>query len=180
MLLGIWLPGTTCWCGVSNHQAATAQMGTRQAEFSLGINKYRRVPNPLGSTSLFSGQWNRFYNIYIYIYTHIYYVCIYIYIYIISIVIISAAQRVASCESELQHLEDEEQDDRVLRDALRSISVIISSSSNNSIITIICILSILIIGLVSLDDEEQDDCILREHVCIYIYIYTYALCCYYH
>ena len=28
VLLGVRLLGTTCWCGLSNHQAATAQMGT--------------------------------------------------------------------------------------------------------------------------------------------------------
>ena len=28
VLLGIRLLGTTFWCGLSNHQAATAQMGT--------------------------------------------------------------------------------------------------------------------------------------------------------
>ena len=28
VLLGSGLPGTTLWCGFSNHQAATAQMGT--------------------------------------------------------------------------------------------------------------------------------------------------------
>ena len=28
VLLGIRLIGTTCWCGLSNHQAATAPMGT--------------------------------------------------------------------------------------------------------------------------------------------------------
>ena len=43
-----------CWCGLSNHQAATAQMGTCHAEFSLRIKTYRRVPTPLRSTSPFS------------------------------------------------------------------------------------------------------------------------------
>ena len=54
MLLGSRLLGTTFWCGLSNHQAATAQMGTWQAEFSLRIKTYRRVPTPLRSTSPFS------------------------------------------------------------------------------------------------------------------------------
>ena len=47
-------PMNQFWCGLSNHQAATAMMGTRQAEFSLEINKYPRVPTPLESTSPFS------------------------------------------------------------------------------------------------------------------------------
>ena len=51
VLLGIRLLGTTCWSGLSNHQAATAQMGTWQAEFSLRIKAYRRVPTPRRSTS---------------------------------------------------------------------------------------------------------------------------------
>ena len=51
MLLGIRLLGATFWCGLSNYQAA---MGTRQAEFSPRINKYRRVPTPLRSTFPFS------------------------------------------------------------------------------------------------------------------------------
>ena len=55
VLLGIRLLGTTFWCALSNHQAATAQMGTWQAEFSLRIKTYRRVPTPLSSTSPFSG-----------------------------------------------------------------------------------------------------------------------------
>ena len=54
VLLGIWLLGTTFWRGLSNHQAATAQMGTRQAEFPLRIKTYRRGPTPLRSTSPFS------------------------------------------------------------------------------------------------------------------------------
>ena len=41
------------WIMLSNHQAATAQMGTRQAESSPRIKKYRRVPTPLRSTSPF-------------------------------------------------------------------------------------------------------------------------------
>ena len=40
--------------GLSNHQAATAQMGTRRAELSPRANTYRRVPTPLRSTSPFS------------------------------------------------------------------------------------------------------------------------------
>ena len=54
VLLGIRLLGTTFWCGLSNHQAATAQMGTWQAELSLRIKKDCRVPTPLRSTSPFS------------------------------------------------------------------------------------------------------------------------------
>ena len=47
VLLGTWLLGTTCWCGLSNHQAATAQMHS--------VDKtYRRVPTPLRSTPPFS------------------------------------------------------------------------------------------------------------------------------
>ena len=53
-LLDIRLLGTTCWYGLSNHQAAAAQMGTWQAEFSLGIDKHRRVPTPLGARLLSS------------------------------------------------------------------------------------------------------------------------------
>ena len=46
VLLGIQLLGGTFWCGLSNHQAATAQMGTGQAaEFSPRISKYPRAPN---------------------------------------------------------------------------------------------------------------------------------------
>ena len=59
MLLGIRLLRTTFWCGLSNHQAATAQMGSSQAEFSPRINKYCRVPTPLRSTSPFSDRWSR-------------------------------------------------------------------------------------------------------------------------
>ena len=54
LLLGIRPPGTTLWRGLSNHQAATAQMGTGQTELSPRIDKYRRVPTPLRSTSPFS------------------------------------------------------------------------------------------------------------------------------
>ena len=54
VLLGIRLLGTTFWRGLSNYQAATARMGTWQAQFSLRINKYRRVPTPIRSTSSFS------------------------------------------------------------------------------------------------------------------------------
>ena len=53
-------PRNHSWCGLSNHQAAAAQMGTWQAEFSLRIKQYRRVPTPLNQL----------------------YVCMYIYIYI--------------------------------------------------------------------------------------------------
>ena len=49
MLLGIWLLGATFWCGWSNRQAATARMGTRQAEFSLGTKTYCGVPTTLKS-----------------------------------------------------------------------------------------------------------------------------------
>ena len=52
VLLGIRLLGTTCWCGLSNRQAATAQMGTSQAELSLRITKHRGVPTPLGAAPL--------------------------------------------------------------------------------------------------------------------------------
>ena len=50
VLLGIRLPGTTFRCGLSSHQAATTEMGARQAESSLRIDKYRveRRP-PLGA-----------------------------------------------------------------------------------------------------------------------------------
>ena len=41
VLLGIRLLGTTFWRGLSNHQAATAQMGAWQAEFSMRIEEYR-------------------------------------------------------------------------------------------------------------------------------------------
>ena len=46
VLLGIRLLGATFWCGLSNHQAAAAQM-------HLANNAYRRVPI-LRSTSPFS------------------------------------------------------------------------------------------------------------------------------
>ena len=44
MLLGIRLPGATLRCGLSNHQADTAQM------HSVGT-RHRRVPTPLRSTT---------------------------------------------------------------------------------------------------------------------------------
>ena len=46
VLLGMLLLGTTFWCGLSNHQAATAQMGTCKTYISLRIKQYRRVPTP--------------------------------------------------------------------------------------------------------------------------------------
>ena len=42
------------WRRLSNHQAATPQMGTWQAEFSPRTKRYRRVPTALRSTSPFS------------------------------------------------------------------------------------------------------------------------------
>ena len=45
MLLGIWLLGTTCWCGLSNHQAATAQM-------HLVEKNIVECPAPLGALPL--------------------------------------------------------------------------------------------------------------------------------
>ena len=47
VLLGIRLLGITFWCGLSNHQAATARMHSVE-------KTYRRVPTPLRRTSPFS------------------------------------------------------------------------------------------------------------------------------
>ena len=53
----IRLLGATFWRGLSNHQAAAAQVGTWQAESSPRIDKYRRVPTPLRRPSPFSESW---------------------------------------------------------------------------------------------------------------------------
>ena len=53
VLLGVWLKGTTCWCGLSKHQAATAQMHLVEND------NHRRVPTPLRSTSPFSDRIKR-------------------------------------------------------------------------------------------------------------------------
>ena len=107
VLLGIRLLGTIFGRGLSNRQAATAQMGTWQAELSPRIERCRGVPTPLKSTSLSPRRGGRgcspgsrlarllarparapelhdlslslSLSLYIYIYI---YICIYIYVYI--------------------------------------------------------------------------------------------------
>ena len=51
MLLGIRLIETTFWCGLSNHQAATAEMHLVQNDI------VECLPIPLRSTSPFSDRW---------------------------------------------------------------------------------------------------------------------------
>ena len=90
MLLGIRLLGTTFWCGLSNHQAATAQM-------HLVENSFVECPRLLGTLPLSLMSWPTpttpmtwpYVYIYIYIcYTYMNtYLSLYIYIYIIYIYI---------------------------------------------------------------------------------------------
>ena len=70
MLLGIWLLGTTFWCGLSKHQAATAQMGAWHAEFSLRIKRHIvECRHPLGALSFPA---IRYYDYYYYCHYHYY------------------------------------------------------------------------------------------------------------